>query len=149
MSEPYDVLKLENQVCFPLYACAKEVVRRYKPLLDPLGLTYTQYITMMVLWERREITAKALGALLYLDSGTLTPVLKKLEAKGYVTRARAKDDERNLNVRLTPAGEGLKACAVHIPAQLGQCVDLTPAEAATLYGLLYKVLGGMTPAQDD
>ena len=149
MSEPYDVLKLENQVCFPLYACAKEVVRRYKPFLDPLELTYTQYIVMMVLWERREVTVKALGELLYLDSGTLTPVLKKMEAKGYVTRERARDDERSLNVRLTPVGEALKERAVRVPAQIGQCVDLAPEEAATLYGLLYKVLGRDTPKREE
>lgn len=143
MSDNYDILKIENQLCFPLYACAKEVIRQYKPLLDPLDLTYTQYITMMVIWERKEITVKELGKILYLDSGTLTPVLKKMESKGFVTRERSKDDERNLNVKITAYGEKLKKQAAHIPAELGQCVDLSPEEAATLYQLLYKILGSL------
>lgn len=143
MSDKYDVLKIENQVCFPLYACAKEVVRQYKPYLDQLDLTYTQYITMMVLWDKREITAKKLGEILYLDSGTLTPVLKKLQSKGYVLRERAKDDERNLNLTLTSEGERLKEAAVGVPAEVGKCVDLSPEEAMQLYGLLYKVLAGL------
>lgn len=143
MHDQYSMLKIENQVCFPLYACAKEVVKQYKPLLDPLDLTYTQYITMMVLWEAEETTVKALGKVLYLDSGTLTPVLKKMEAKGFITRERAKDDERNLNIKLTPAGRKLKERAVDIPRQVGNCVKLSPDEAATLYKLLYKVLSGM------
>ena len=96
--EKYDVLKLENQICFPLYACSKEIVRKYKPFLDEIDLTYTQYITMMVMWEHKEMSVKDLGEYLYLDSGTLTPVLKKLEQKGYVTRARDVQDERVLNV---------------------------------------------------
>lgn len=143
MSDKYDALKIENQVCFPLYACAKEVVKQYKPFLDPLDLTYTQYIAMMVLWERKEITVKELGKILYLDSGTLTPVLKKMEAKGYVTRMRDKNDERNLNVRLTPAGDALKERAVSIPMEIGKCVNLTQEEAISLYQLLHKVLDGM------
>ena len=148
MDKQYDGLKIENQLCFPLYACAKEVVKLYKPHLDPLDLTYTQYIAMMVLWAQKEITVKGLGAALYLDSGTLTPVLKKLESKGYVLRERDKDDERNLNVRLTPEGEQLKARAVHVPNQVGRCVDLNPEEAQTLYQLLYKVLARMGAHED-
>ena len=96
MPDKYDALKLENQLCFPLYACSKEIVRKYKPFLDELDLTYTQYIAMMVLWEHRQISVKDMGALLYLDSGTLTPVLKKLEQKGYLVRARDSEDERVL-----------------------------------------------------
>ena len=95
-------------MCFPLYACSKEIVRKYKPFLDELDLTYTQYIAMMVLWERRQISVKDMGALLYLDSGTLTPVLKKLEQKGYLVRARDSEDERVLNVTITELGEKLK-----------------------------------------
>ena len=94
MPDKYDALKLENQLCFPLYACSKEIVRKYKPFLDELDLTYTQYIAMMVLWEHRQISVKDMGALLYLDSGTLTPVLKKLEQKGYLVRARDSEDDR-------------------------------------------------------
>ncbi len=139
----YDSLKLENQLCFPLYACAKEVVRRYKPYLDEIDLTYTQYIVMMVLWERRQMNVKELGSFLYLDSGTLTPVLKKLEAKGYVVRNRSKEDERNLEIHITNEGEELKDKAVNIPAQIGQCVKLSPEEAGQLYQLLHKLLGAM------
>ena len=138
--DKYDVLKLENQLCFPLYACAKEIVRRYKPFLDELDLTYTQYITMMVLWEKRKINVKELGAYIYLDSGTLTPVLKKLETKGYITRTRSKEDERNLVVAITEEGEAAKERAVEIPAKMGQCVNLEPEEAEQLYKILYKIL---------
>ncbi|MFR5953699.1 MAG: MarR family winged helix-turn-helix transcriptional regulator [Coprococcus sp.] len=108
MESEYDALKLSNQLCFPLYACAKEIVRRYKPYLDEIDLTYTQYIAMMVLWEHKHINVKDMGNYLYLDSGTLTPVLKKLEQKGYLTRQRDKDDERVLNVTITQQGEALK-----------------------------------------
>ena len=94
--DKFDCLKLENQLCFPLYACSKEIVKKYKPFLDKIDLTYTQYITMIVMWEKREINVKELGNCLYLDSGTLTPLLKKLEQKGYVTRQRSEKDERNL-----------------------------------------------------
>lgn len=136
----YDVLKLKNQLCFPLYACSKEIVRKYRPYLDEIDLTYTQYITMMVMWEQKEINVKSLGECLYLDSGTLTPVLKKLEAKGYITRQRSKDDERNLCVAITKEGEALKERLVSVPTQIGQCVNLEPEEAKQLYQLLYKVL---------
>lgn len=139
----YDSLKLENQLCFPLYACAKEVVRKYKPYLDEIDLTYTQYITMMVLWEKKQMNVKELGSFLYLDSGTLTPVLKKLEAKGYVVRSRSKEDERNLEIHITDEGEALKDKAVDIPKQIGQCVKLSPEEAGVLYQLLHKLLGAM------
>lgn len=143
MSDKYSCLKLENQLCFPLYACSKEIVRRYKPFLDALELTYTQYITMMVLWDKREMNVKELGSFLYLDSGTLTPVLKKLEEKGYVTRKRSKEDERNLEIHITDKGDALKEKAVEIPAKIGCCVKLTPDEAQQLYKLLYKVLGSI------
>ena len=136
----YDALKLENQLCFPLYAAAREVVKRYRPYLDELNLTYTQYITMMVMWEQKEITFKALGEKLFLDSGTMTPVLKSLEAKGYVTRKRSTTDERSVSVFLTDSGEALKERAVEVPAKVAVCVGLEPEEAIQLYGLLYKVL---------
>ena len=128
-------------MCFPLYVCAKEVVKRYKPYLDEIDLTYTQYITMMVFWEHKEMNVKELGAYLFLDSGTLTPVLKKLEQKGYITRKRSETDERVLNVTITQAGEALKEKAVEIPAKVGGCVKLDEAEAMQLYVLLRKLLG--------
>ena len=136
----YNCLKLENQLCFPLYVCSKEVIRKYKPYLDELDLTYTQYITMMVMWEQKEMTVKELGSYLYLDSGTLTPVLKKLEEKDYVMRNRSAEDERNLIVSLTPKGEALREQAVRIPAELTACIDMEPQEAQELYRLLYKLL---------
>ena len=137
----YDALKLENQLCFPLYACSREIVKRYKPFLDEIGLTYTQYIAMMVMWERKSVNVKELGEYLYLDSGTLTPLLKKLESKGYVTRMRSDKDERNLVVAITEDGEKLKDKAVEIPFQIAGCTNLTPEEGMKLYGILYKILG--------
>ena len=143
MSEQYDALKLKKQLCFPLYACAKEVVRMYKPFLDEIGLTYTQYIALMVLWEYEEISVKELGEFLYLDSGTLTPVLKKLEQKGYLRRCRSSEDERVLLISLTDEGIALKEKAVKIPMQMGVCMKLDTDEAETLYRLLYKILGSV------
>ena len=140
MSNEFDTLKLENQLCFPLYACSREIVKKYKPYLDELDLTYTQYITMMVMWERKQINVKELGECLFLDSGTLTPLLKKLEQKGWVTRQRAKSDERVLIVTLTPAGEELRKQAVTVPQKMACCVKLSQEEVRTLYTLLYKLL---------
>jgi len=140
MAENYDALKLENQICFPLYACSKELVRRYKPFLDELDLTYTQYITMMVMWEHKQMNVKDLGSYLYLDSGTLTPVLKKLEQKKYITRKRDEQDERVLNVAITKEGEALKERAKSVPGQIGSCFSLKPEESVELYQLLYKLL---------
>ena len=120
------------------------MVKQYKPFLDELDLTFTQYIAMMILWEHGETNVKELGKCLYLDSGTLTPLLKKLEAKGYIVRARSKEDERNVIIRITEAGEALKDRAVKVPEQMGKCMALSPEEAAQLYILLYKVLGQMT-----
>lgn len=134
-------LKLDNQLCFPLYAASKEVIKQYKPLLDPIGLTYTQYIAMMVLWDEGSINVKSLGKRLYLDSGTLTPMLKKMEAKGWLRRNRDLKDERNVIITLTKEGEKLQVAAAHIPLEISQCISLSPEEAKTLYGLLYKVLG--------
>lgn len=140
MSDKYDVLKIDNQLCFPLYACSKEIVRRYKPFLEEIDLTYTQYITMMVLWEKKEINVKELGKQLFLDSGTLTPVLKRLEQKNLISRQRDSRDERNLIVRLTAEGELLKEKAVKIPGKMAGCVSLSEQDAAELYQLLHKVL---------
>ena len=139
--EGYDGLKLENQLCFPLYVCAKEVVRRYKPLLDGLGLTYTQYIAMMALWERRSLSVKELGGILYLDSGTLTPLLKKLEEKGYVLRSRSPEDERVLDVSLTPEGEALKEKARSVPESMMSCLRIPPEDAAELARILRNIMG--------
>jgi DNA-binding MarR family transcriptional regulator len=139
----YDSLKLDNQLCFPLYACSKEIVRLYKPFLDEIDLTYTQYIVMMVMWETGEINVKNLGERLYLDSGTLTPLLKKLETKGYITRQRSSEDERNVIIHLTNDGEKLKHKAVCIPEKMMGCVHLTKEEAFELYRLLHKVLNSI------
>lgn len=135
-----NLLKLENQLCFPLYACAKEVVKQYKPFLDAIDLTYTQYIVMMVMWEHKQINVKTLGQYLYLDSGTLTPVLKKLESKKFITRERSLKDERNLIVSIAKEGEALKERAMDIPAKIGSCLPISEEEAKTLYHLLYKLL---------
>ena len=148
MEQNHDMLKLENQLCFPLYACSKEIVRRYKPYLDPLDLTYTQYIAMMVLWEKKRVTVKELGECLWLDSGTLTPVLKKLENKGFITRIRSTQDERSVTITITDKGEELKTKAADIPLRLGQCVKLDPAEAMQLHKLLYKLLNGLQFEKD-
>ena len=138
--DAHEALRLDNQLCFPLYACARAVTRRYKPCLDAISLTYTQYITMLVLWEQRRATSKTLGERLYLDSGTLTPVLKKLEEKGLVTRARDPHDERNLMVALTDRGAALEAAAAEIPGKMTACLPLTPDEAETLCGILRKIM---------
>ena len=133
-------LLLENQLCFPLYAAAKDVVSRYKPMLDNIGLTYTQYITMMALWEYKNLSVSRLGERLYLDSGTLTPLLKRLAQKGLINRERSAQDERQVLVTLTQAGEALKEKAIEIPPKIGRCLNLNAEEAAALYRLLYKVL---------
>ncbi len=139
----YDALRLENQLCFPLYAAAREVVKQYHPYLDKLSLTYTQYVTMMVLWEQRQISVKELGHRLCLDSGTLTPVLKSLESKGFITRRRSAEDERVLIAELTDNGEQLKERAVSVPHKVARCIKLEPDETLELYRLLYKLIDGM------
>ena len=141
MDKKYDALKLENQICFPLYACSREIIKQYKPFLDEIDLTYTQYIAMMVLWEHQSVTVKELGQYLFLDSGTLTPLLKKMEAKGIISRKRDHEDERSLIVSLTAEGEALKERALEVPQKMAQCVRLAPEEARELYRLLYKLLG--------
>lgn len=140
MSDNYEGLKLKNQLCFPLYAASREVIKQYRPYLDELGITYTQYIAMMVFWEEKKISVKELGKKLFLDSGTLTPVLKSLEAKGYVKRYRSSEDERVLMVEITEAGKALKERAKDIPPKVAGCVKLDTEEAMQLYTLLYKVL---------
>lgn len=140
---PYDALKLENQLCFPLYAASREVIKRYHPHLQALGLTYTQYIAMMVLWEEKTVSAKALGKRLFLDSGTLTPVLKSLEEKGFARRRRSPEDERVLLVELTGQGAALREQAVSVPAAVAGCVKLKSEDALQLYKLLYQVLDAL------
>ena len=140
MEEKYESLKLSKQLCFPLYACSREMIKLYKPFLDELGLTYTQYITLMVLWEHKAMTVKALGQELYLDSGTLTPLLKKLEEKGLVTRRRSDLDERNLIVTITELGESMKDRALHIPEEMTKCINLPREDIRELYRMLHQLL---------
>ena len=135
-----DTLKLENQLCFPLYSASREVLKKYNPYLSEIGLTYTQYITMMIMWEEKKISVKALGEKLFLDSGTMTPVLKSLEQKGFVTRKRSEEDERSVIVKITESGEKLKENAKEIPLKVAGCVGLEVEEAMQLYKLLYKIL---------
>lgn len=137
-----EVLKLGNQLCFPLYACAKEVIKIYRKPLEKIGLTYTQYIVMMVLWEFGEMKEKELGEKIYLDSGTLTPVLKKLEKSGFVKRQRMAEDERFVKINLTDDGIKLKEKAKTIPQALDGCIHLSYDEMITLRGLLNKALEG-------
>ncbi|MBQ2963648.1 MAG: MarR family transcriptional regulator [Clostridia bacterium] len=137
----YDCIRLENQLCFPIYAASREIVKRYRPFLDELDLTYTQYIAMMVFWEEKKINVKHLGEKLFLDSGTLTPVLKSLEAKSFVSRYRSKEDERILTVEITPEGEALKEKAIGIPQKMAGCVKLSAEEATQLHTLMHKILG--------
>lgn len=139
----YDKLKLDQQLCFPLYVCSKELIKKYKPLLDPLGITYTQYIAFMALWEEDNISVKDLGQKLYLDSGTLTPLLKKMESQGFVTRTRSTDDERTVYITLTEKGIELKDKAISIPNQMGSCLPLDPNEAASLYQILHKFINNI------
>ena len=139
--ESFDTLLLQDQLCFPLYACSREVIKKYHGPLKKIGLTYPQYITMMVLWEQGTISVRDLGKRLYLDSGTLTPLLKHLESKGLVTRTRSSEDERVLIVGITDEGEALKEKAMGIPCEIAACVRLTPEESQVLRKLLYKLLG--------
>ena len=138
--DKYDVLKLENQLCFLLYASSREVIKKYHEPLKEIDLTYTQYITMMVLWTKQKINVKNLGELLFLDSGTLTPVLKGLERKKYITRTRNKEDERSVVVELTREGEQLKEKAVKIPSLITDCISLEQEDAINLYNILSKLL---------
>ena len=143
VKDPYDVLKLENQLCFPLYACAKEVIRRYREPLEALNLTYTQYIVMMTFWEFGGMTEGELGQKVRLDSGTLAPLLKRLENQGLIRRERLKENERKLFVSLTEEGEALKEKALAVPYSMGGCIDLPQEELLCLKMLLDKALGNM------
>ena len=141
MAQEYEQLLLKNQLCFPLYACGRKIVARYTPYLKPLGLTYTQYIVLMVLWEEESVTVGQLGEKLHLDAGTLTPLLKRLEKAGYVTRKRSDEDERITNITITAEGNKLKKKCKDIPLKLAsEGTNLTEKEAVQLYKLLYKFL---------
>lgn len=139
----YDCLKLENQLCFPIYLCSKEIIRNYTPYLKELDLTYTQYIVMMYLWEHKKTNLHELGKSVMLESNTLTPLLKKLELKNYIKREKSSIDERNLDISLTKKGESLKEKAINIPKQIGKCINLNKEDSITLYKLLYKVLSNI------
>lgn len=136
----YDCLKLDYQLCFPLYVCSKEIIKNYKKYLDKFDLTYTQYIALLVMWEEKEINVKTLGEKLYLDSGTLTPLLRKLEDKGLIKRNKLESDERNLIITLTKEGNELKDKVIDIPSKVGSCVNLNQEETQELYKLLYKII---------
>ena len=140
MNYKYASLRLKNQLCFPLYAVSNLITRKYKPLLDELDLTYTQYIVMMVLWEEKQVNEKFLCETLCLKSNTVAPLLKKLEEKGYVRKERDSSDERNLVITLTETGDALKDQALCVPECIAREFDLTPEEAAMLYQTLYKML---------
>ena len=139
-SNKYEALKLKNQICFPIYAVSNKIIRRYKPLLAKLDLTYTQYITMMVMWERKQVNEKELCECLYLKSNTLTPLLKKLESKGYITKEKNKKDERNLVISITEKGEKLKEKAAKVPISLAKEMNLAKEKAEILYNILYELL---------
>lgn len=136
----FNPLALENQLCFPLYAASKELTRRYKPFLDPLGLTYTQYVTMMALWEQDGVPVKELGQKLFLDSATLTPLLKRLETHGFISRNRSKEDERSVIISLTDEGKALRAKALDVPRCISGCIHMEPEDALQLKVLLEKML---------
>lgn len=140
MDAKYDCLKLDNQLCFPLYAASRKIVKTYTPFLKPLGLTYTQYITLMVMWEEKEVKIKDLGEKLFLDTGTLTPLLKKMEEAGLLTRKRSKEDERVVNVTITDKGMALREKCLDIPKQVGGCVKMDKKEAAALHKALEVIL---------
>ena len=135
-----EAMKLKNQLCFPLYAAARNVTNLYTPLLQPLGLTYTQYLVFLVLWEEDGLTVGAIGEKLMLDNGTLSPLLKKLQQAGYIERQRSKEDERVVVITLTEKGRELQQQAKDVPLKAAKCVDLPPEKARALYSLLYEIL---------
>lgn len=141
--ENFNPLALDNQLCFALYVCSKEVIRKYQPFLEPLNLTYTMYITLLSLWEKDEVTVKELGARLFLDSGTLTPLLKKMENQNLVTRTRSKTDERTVYIKLTPEGVAMKEQCKDIPAKMACCNIIDMESAGMLLGSLHKMMNGL------
>ncbi|MBQ6355405.1 MarR family transcriptional regulator [Candidatus Saccharibacteria bacterium] len=143
LCQPFDALKLENQLCFPIYLCSKEITRRYRPLLEKLDLTYSQYVAMLYLWEHKTATVGELGKVMMMDSNTLSPILKKLEEKDYLVRERSNEDERNVELTLTETGAKLKNRAKEVPVKMGKCLDLSAKDAAEIYRLLYKILANV------
>ena len=143
MAKYPEQLKLENQICFPLYVASKEIIRKYQPILEKNNLTYTQYIVLMDLWQYGKQSVKEMGNRLYLDSGTLTPLLKKLEKRHLISRIKNPKDERSVLIELTSEGIKLQKEAEKIPLEVAQCVKLTEQEAKTRYSLLYKTIGGL------
>ena len=139
-SDKYASLRLKNQLCFPLYAASREILRTYTPFLKELDLTYTQYIVLMVLWEEKEVTVGDLGKKLFLDTGTLSPLLKSMEKKSLLCRKRDSTDERIVKISITEEGENLKEKAVFIPEKIGSCLNISAEEAQSLYTILYKIL---------
>ena len=149
MEEKFDALLLKNQLCFPIYAVANKIIRRYQPLLKKLDLTYTQYITMMVMWEKKQINEKVLVETLYLQSNTLSPLLKKLQQKGYIEICKDEKDKRNLIIKLTQKGADLKKEAVDVPKTLAQTSNLTLEEAVAFRKTLYKLLNDGKELEDE
>lgn len=138
--DKYECIRIGNQICFPLYACAKEIVRQYRKPLEALNLTYTQYIVMMVLWEHGDMTEGELGRIVRLDSGTLAPLLKRLEKQGYINRVRPDDNERKLLISLTEEGDALKEKALNVPCEVAGCLNMSDAELTQLKSLLDKIM---------
>ena len=141
MADTYEQLRLKIQLCFPLYACSRKIVNTYTPFLKPLGLTYTQYIVFLVLWEKDGISVGEIGKKLMLDNGTLSPLLKKMEKAGYIERRRCREDDRVVEITLTEEGRGLQEKVKDIPYKVAACIDLSNEKAQLLYGLLYELLG--------
>ena len=144
----HEAMKLDNQLCFPLYAAARNVTGMYTPWLTPLGLTYTQYIVFLVLWEKDGVSVTEIGEKLMLDNGTLSPLLKKMEQAGYVERRRSRDDDRVVVITLTEAGRALQEKAKDIPGNVAGCIELPPEKAQALYLLLYELLGNQRNKDD-
>lgn len=143
MAQKYEQLLLKNQLCFPLYACSRKIVGSYTPYLKPLGLTYTQYVVLMALWEHESLSVGQLGSILHLDAGTLTPLLKRLEKMGYVTRQRSKEDERITVICITPEGNAMQEQCKDIPVKLAEgSSPLSDKDAKELYRLVYLLLDG-------
>ena len=149
MDNKYDSLKLKNQLCYPIYLCSKEIIRRYTPFLNEINLTYTQYIVMMYFWEKGNSNVKEISNTLLIDSSTLTPLLKKLESKGYITREKSPRDERNLKITITEEGMSLRDKALTVPDQISKCLNLTEEEAISLYKLTYKLLDNIERNEND
>ena len=141
----HEAMKLANQLCFPLYAAARCITGLYTPWLKPLGLTYTQYIVFLVLWEKDGISVGEICQKLMLDNGTLSPLLKKLQQAGYIERQRSKEDDRVVVISLTQEGRALQERAKDIPEKVGRCVELAPEKAQMLYHLLYELLETCNP----